>query len=94
MKRFVTTVAVLGCLAGMPGGARAHDAYNDSYSHPLLLTSYLLAPAGFAVEWLVTRPIHFLVSHPQLEPVFNFRPQEDPFGTYQVYDPDYGPAAE
>jgi hypothetical protein len=74
-------------LLGAPGMARAHDAYDDSQSHPLRLAAYALNPAGFAVEWLVMRPIHFLVSTPGLERVFGHTPHEQPFGDYEAYRP-------
>jgi hypothetical protein len=68
-------------VVGAPGSAEAHDAYDDSQSHPLRLAAYLLNPIGFAVEWLAMRPIHFLVSQPQLERVFGHVPHEDPFSS-------------
>ena len=67
---------------------RAHDAYDDSQSHPLRIAAYAMNPAGFAVEWLVTRPLHFVASHPRLERVFGHGPHENPFGSYEPYQPD------
>jgi hypothetical protein len=75
-------------LAALPLRANAHDAYDDSESHPLRLVAYVVHPVGFALEWLVTRPIHFVVSHPQLERVFGHVPHEDPFGSDQAYQRD------
>jgi len=62
-------------VVGTPASAEAHDAYDDSQSHPLRLLAYLLNPVGFATEWLIMRP--------QLERVFGHTPHEDPFS----YDP-------
>ena len=45
----------------------AFDAYDDS--HPLQIVAYPLSAAGFALEWLVARPVHALVSRPVLKPV-------------------------
>lgn len=73
-------------LAAVP--ARAHDAYDDSQSHPLLIVSYVLHPVGFGIEWLAMRPIHFIASHPRLERVFGHTPHENPFGGYEPYNPD------
>lgn len=87
MAKLIGT-AVLVCLASMPLPARAHDAYDDSESHPLRLVAYAVHPAGWAVEWLVPRPIHFLVSHPQLEDVFGHVPHENAFGDYPAYHPN------
>jgi hypothetical protein len=70
------------------GMAYAHDAYDDSESHPLRLAAYAAHPVGYAIEWLVMRPVHFVVSHPQLEKIFGHLPHEQPFGGYQAYEPD------
>ena len=89
MKRHLFSFAVASTLllaAAMP--ARAHDAYDDSQSHPLLLASYALNPVGVALEWLVTRPIHFVASQPRLETIFGHKPHENPYGEYPPYEPD------
>jgi hypothetical protein len=59
------------CLYSGPG---YYDGYDDSQSHPLRLAAYALHPVGFALEWLVTRPIHAIVSQPELERVFGHTP--------------------
>jgi hypothetical protein len=71
--------------------ARAHDAYDDSQSHPLRLAAYVVHPVGFTLEWLVTRPFHFLVSQPKLERVFGHTPHSSPFNDYAPYEADYQP---
>jgi len=81
---------VLGLATGLlttPLKVRAHDAYDDSESHPLRLAAYAAYPVGFAAEWLVMRPIHFIVSNPRLERVFGHVPHENPFGNYEAYAP-------
>ena len=88
MAKLIGTLAVAVWLIGMPVRASAHDAYDDSESHPLRLAAYAIHPAGFALEWLVMRPIHFVVSQPQLEPIFGHVPHESPFGGYEAYEPD------
>ena len=51
--------------------ATANDYYDDfEDTHPLRLVSYPVHAAGYVLEWLVTRPIHALVSQRDLEPVF------------------------
>jgi hypothetical protein len=55
--------------------ARAYfDDYDDSQSNPLVVAYYILYPVGYTVEWLVARPIHALVSQPELEPIFGHKP--------------------
>ena len=52
------------------------------------IAAYALHPAGFVIEWVATRPIHFLVSQPGLEKVFGHVPHESPFGGYEAYEPE------
>ncbi len=87
MKRTLVSLALAAGLVGTGGIARAHDAYNDTDSNPLRIIAYGVNAVGWSLEWLVTRPIHFLVSQPSLEPVFGHTPSEDPFGNYPPYDP-------
>jgi hypothetical protein len=49
--------------------------YNEAESHPLRLVAYALHPVGYAVEWLFMRPIHALVSQPELCPIFGYSPE-------------------
>jgi hypothetical protein len=87
MRRILFTLGLVAALAGLPAAARAHDAYDDSESHPLRLVSYAVNPIGYAIEWVIMRPIHFVVSQPQLERVFGHTPHESPFGDYRPYEP-------
>lgn len=73
MKRLLIVTAVASLFAFTPV-ARAHDAYDDSEANPLRLVAYALYPVGFLAEWLVTRPVHFFVSQPQMEPIFGHVP--------------------
>lgn len=88
MKRLMVGAVAAVLMLGMPLGVRAHDAYDDSETHPLRLAAYAVHPAGEVLEWIVFRPFHFLVSHPQLERFFGHTPHENPFGNYPPYDPD------
>lgn len=88
----MTRLFVVGALAvGLVLGAvpaRAHDHYDDSQSHPLRLAAYAVHPAGWAFEWLVTKPVHFLVSQKELESIFGHHPHESPYGEYRAYQSD------
>ena len=86
MKRFIVAAAIASLFV-FTQLARAHDAYDDSEANPLRIVAYAVYPVGFMAEWLVTRPIHFFVSQPQMEPVFGHVPHENPYGTYSPYDP-------
>ena len=87
MKQLAMALVVAGLVA-VPATGRAHDAYDDSQSHPLRLAAYALHPLGYAAEWLVMRPIHFLVSGDKTERIFGHTPHETPFGDYSAYQPD------
>jgi len=83
----IALVAAVG-LVMVPATGRAHDAYDDTQSHPLRIIAYAVNPIGYAAEWLVFRPIHFVVSQPKLERMFGHTPHETPFGDYEAYQPD------
>ncbi len=87
MKQLLMALVVVGLVA-IPATGRAHDAYDDSQSHPLRLVAYAMNPIGYALEWMVMRPIHFVVSQPSTERVFGHTPHETPFGDYEPYQPD------
>ena len=87
MKQLLMAL-VVAVLVAVPATGRAHDAYDDSQSHPLRLIAYAVNPIGYGIEWLVMRPIHFLVSQPNLEKISGHTPHETPFGDYTAYQPD------
>jgi hypothetical protein len=91
VKRLLMSLALTVVVASGASVAHAHDAYDDSESHPLRLVAYAVHPAGWLAEWLVARPVHFLVSQPQLEPIFGHVPHESAFNDYEPYDPDRQP---
>ena len=88
MTRLLVAVALAATLLGAPSAARAHSAYDESESNPLRLAAYGLYPVGVVLEWVAMRPLHFLVSNPQLERIFGHVPHESPFGGYEPYQPD------
>lgn len=88
MRQYLMTLVVAVGLLVVPATVRAHDAYDDSQSHPLRLIAYAVNPVGFAIEWMVMRPIHFVVSQPSTERVFGHTPHESPFGDYESDRPD------
>ena len=84
MRQILTALALATALM-LPGSARAHDAYSDAEANPLKIASYPVAAAGFALEWLFTRPVHFIVSQPSLQRVFNYEPSFNAFDAPQPY---------
>lgn len=87
MRRLLLALGLIGAL-GASAPVAAHDAYDDSESHPLRIAAYGAYPIGYLAEWLVMRPMHFVVSHPQLEKIFGHTPHETPFGGYGAYEPE------
>ena len=89
MKHLLMALVVAaGMVVAVPATGRAHDAYDDSQSHPLRLIAYAVHPVGYALEWLVMRPVHFVASQRSLERISGHTPHESPFGDYQAYEPD------
>jgi len=84
VKRFALA-AIIASFVALGGAAHAHDAYDDSEAYPLRAVAYALHPVGWAIEWLVARPIHFFVSQRSTERVFGHVPHESPFGDYRPY---------
>jgi hypothetical protein len=87
MRTLIAGLGVVGMLVMGTTSARAHDAYDDSESHPLRLVAYAVHPVGFALEWLVTRPLHFVVSNKGFERMFGHVPHESAYGSYAPYAP-------
>jgi hypothetical protein len=91
VRQLLTALALASALM-IPGAARAHDAYSDAESNPLKIASYPVAAAGFVLEWLFARPVHFVVSQPGLQRVFNYEPTYNAFDTPEPYlDSPSGP---
>jgi hypothetical protein len=78
MKRFIAVGLLAMVLAFTAGTAlAAPDEYDDMQSYPLRVAAYLVYPIGYAAEWLIFRPFHYLVSRPSLEPVFGHTPHHE-----------------
>ena len=78
MKRLITAglFAMVLTLGAGPAAALP-DEYDDSQSHPLRVAAYLIHPIGFTAEWLIFRPLHWVVSRPYLDHVFGHRPHSE-----------------
>lgn len=81
MKRLWIAGMVAGALLFSTGTARANDArepeYEDSIMHPLRLAALAAYPVGFMAEWLIGRPIHFIVSRPDIAKVTGYQSLEE-----------------
>lgn len=90
MKRRIAILLVVLALMGSSAAwavEKVSDDYDDSITHPLRLASYVVHPIGFAVEWLIGRPIHYIISRPHLDRVFGYQPyDEETFRRYGSSD--------
>jgi len=63
MKRAVIALLLSLAVLVTPIGALAvADEYDDTQSHPLRVATYLIYPVGYALEWIIFRPFHFVVA--------------------------------
>ena len=81
MKRLLVALMVASMVSVTAHVASAADEryadeqqYEDAFSNPLRIAYYLIYPVGFTVEWLVMRPLHYIVSRPGLDRVFGYQP--------------------
>ena len=68
-----------------PGaGWQLHDPneYRQEDSHPVRVIGYLLSPVGWALEWGVARPLHYVATNTFLAPVLNGGEEEDTWSEY------------
>ncbi len=75
MKRLIAAAALVCSLSltATPSMATSED-YDDTQTHPLRIAAYAAYPIGFTVEWLVFRPLHYIVSRPYLDRFFGHQP--------------------
>ena len=50
--------------------ALADEYDEDSAGHPLRIVAYVLHPVGVAIDYLILRPAHWLVSQEPMKTVF------------------------
>ena len=47
------------------------DEYDESMAgHPLRIVAYVLHPVGVAIDYLIMRPAHWVVSHEPMKTIF------------------------
>lgn len=83
MKKLYLSVVFALALLAIPAASQAHVYDRDDSDHPLRYVAYALHPIGIAVEYAVLRPIHWIVSRPNLDIIFGHDPdREAEKGTY------------
>lgn len=98
MKQRLLGILLLCAFLTMVGApALAHDYDSDDSDYPLRYAAYVVHPVGIAAEYLVLRPIHWIVSRPNLCVIFGHdpRPQDKYFewncGVNDKVDPKQNP---
>jgi hypothetical protein len=66
------------------GGWQLHDPneYTNDDSHPVRAIASLLSPVGWALEWGIARPWHYVATQTFLAPVLNGGQQDDSWTEY------------
>ena len=65
------TVAVPRPIHAQESDSQNPREYTDEDSHPLRILAYVLSPIGFALEWGIARPLHYVATQSDFAPVFN-----------------------
>jgi flagellar motor protein MotB len=63
-RRSLASLALAAALVVAAAPAFGHDYDRDESDHPLRVLSYVIHPIGVVLEYTITRPMHWLVSHP------------------------------
>jgi len=58
------------CRAQYSDESQNPNEYTQEDSNPLKFIFYILSPVGFALEWTVARPLHYLATQSSLAPAF------------------------
>lgn len=81
-KTLIATLFALA-LTALPTVSQAHVYDRENSDYPLRYVAYALYPIGMAVEYGILRPIHWIVSRPNLDILFGHEPnREEEEGTY------------
>ena len=76
MKNKLMGVLFALALLLIPAISQAHDYDRDDSDYPLRYVAYVVHPFGIAAEYAVLRPIHWLVSRPNLDILFGHEPRK------------------
>lgn len=78
MRRILAIALLLTAFAARAGPAAADEYDVRRAGHPLRIAGYVLHPVGVALDWLLFRPAHFLVSLPVVSTIFGHDVDEVP----------------
>jgi hypothetical protein len=77
MKKKLLGILFALALLLTPAAGRAHEYDRDDSDYPLRYVAYAVHPFGIAAEYAVLRPIHWLVSRPNLCIIFGHECQKN-----------------
>jgi hypothetical protein len=72
----VLLFAALVLSLASPAAADEYDARRAG--HPLRVVAYAMHPIGVALDWLLFRPAHWVVSQPVMSHIFGHDVDEEP----------------
>jgi hypothetical protein len=82
----VLAVCVVLALVALSAPVSAHDYERNASDHPFRVIAHLIHPVGIGLEYGLMRPVHWVVSQPNLRIVFGHDPRHelDEHGRYPV----------
>lgn len=73
MKKKLAVALAVVLVAGLSTPTMAHRYNRNNDGNPFRLIGYIAHPIGIALEYVVMRPVHALVSQPDLDIVFGHK---------------------
>ena len=70
LRAVAALILSLGLLFSAAPAAMADEYDEDMAGHPLRIIAYVLHPIGVAIDYLIMRPAHWLVSQEPMKTVF------------------------
>lgn len=66
-RKFIPVIALAAGIICLTQTASAHRIKSNTSSHPLRIVAYPYHALGYAMEQVIFRPIHYLVSQPDVD---------------------------
>ncbi len=93
MKNRIVIALFALCVLAVTQTSHADRYQRAQNDNPFRLVAYVLHPIGIAAEYVVMRPVHWVVSQPQLDVVFGHQSHVRDDGTYFEWNHgDYSPS--
>lgn len=76
-QKLILTTLIILVMVVLTSTVAAHSYNTRTSDHPLRYITYAVYPVGVAGEYLVLRPIHWIVSRPVLCKIFGHKPKPE-----------------